>query len=1141
MSGPPHHYGEGSNAPYHHHIHQNDHTHRGNCNTNGAFISNKNNPSTTSLGVGNIGDANDHTVDTRGVSNSHPTNINASFHQNYHQYPTPNTTIYPRQHQQQHHHHHHQSSTRSTTTIISGNRGYVNGRLIPPYPYPMTSPISMQPPHFGRSSLVSNSTAAASTTNTRPAASIQGTIPSTTTIHQHQQHQPHTNPSSVATNRSIGMPPPNANNEEFSSFQIGKRFYSSKSLHDAVMTGLIPILGIDKIVKLKSNKNKDPETEADFEHTRVNYHCGNCKPTVRDGPIDVPGCCGIHIGAKLVKKSVYDHAHLVITHFRVPVTSKHIMMSDSAKEQHRSTELFTHESQLTEAQTALLKVCGKRRISTHATKCVMRDVFPGLKMSTDLLWRVRNKGRSEAYGTDDQTMAMFVERGNEWKENGGSFQWFSEGLELQSWSGQNKLEKELMETYGHYSYYVDTTHSASKWDLKLGLVKVVCGLGKTAPAGTLMVPEEDGLSVHQRLLHLGFNSPDAHACTDAGGAWIYPVEEERNQSHSEDPFHLMEKAKKIRARLTNPALSQQFVDDVGKALYGMMLEEELDELLDGMLEYTSGTGLEKWTRKLASRKHKRCFVHTSKKHICAKQGGTSRCEQAYSIYKGSGTLNAEITKWSIIELMEKIESDMDHYRETCLEEFQKIILGQKGFISKYVRDIEKEETNRMLELNLEITAKEEHVDDPFHKPVVSDEGGNDDHVEDQVAAPKGTKYTMVRGDRKYKTVTVFIPDDTTLHAKSDFYRHTSFWIRCRYIQRALLDHPTRGMNDMSTLHTRWDLRRHPLYKVKYDSLVSSMQIMVGDHPVEYLPPALHPNADNADRCPLPTGTVAPPTTDVSAVVIPVPRADNGVERFKKICETSRKIEKMAKANAQVYEMAVVSLKALYDSCLTLAGSSDVAKKAAAKAIANDRNIPLVPQELLDNEGATVNMSNHSAASTHKNKSNSNAKAKANATKRKNVGDSGCSRGSTASSGAGSNHVHLSQTGTGNNSGTGGNSAGSNSAILYAVSSSHGGGGNGSANVPDGRYALATNNADSNGGVAAAVMEGGVAVGGAMASGNTCAGFHMHCHPPMVDMRMEVAPLYKGMVLVQRTTTTTLWPVILVAIKLNIILVLVLVV
>ena len=169
MSGPPHHYREGSNAPFHH-IYQNDHTGAvgvgdiGDANanhhtvdtrcmsnshpTNGAFISNKNNPSTTSLGVGNIGDANDHTVDTRGVSNSHPTNINASFHQNYHQYPTPNTTIYPRQHQQQHHHHHHQSSTRSTTTIISGNRGYVNGRLIPPYPYPMTSPISTQPPHF---------------------------------------------------------------------------------------------------------------------------------------------------------------------------------------------------------------------------------------------------------------------------------------------------------------------------------------------------------------------------------------------------------------------------------------------------------------------------------------------------------------------------------------------------------------------------------------------------------------------------------------------------------------------------------------------------------------------------------------------------------------------------------------------------------------------------------------------------------------------------------------------------------------------------------------------------------------------------------------------------------------------------------
>ena len=129
MSGPPHHYREGSNAPFHH-IYQNDDHTRG-------------------VGVGDIGDANHHTVDTRCMSNSHPsTNINASFHQNYHRYPTPNTTIYPRQHQQQHHHHHHQSSTRSTTTIISGNRGYVNGRLIPPYPYPMTSPISTQPPHF---------------------------------------------------------------------------------------------------------------------------------------------------------------------------------------------------------------------------------------------------------------------------------------------------------------------------------------------------------------------------------------------------------------------------------------------------------------------------------------------------------------------------------------------------------------------------------------------------------------------------------------------------------------------------------------------------------------------------------------------------------------------------------------------------------------------------------------------------------------------------------------------------------------------------------------------------------------------------------------------------------------------------------
>lgn len=49
--------------------------------------------------------------------------------------------------------------------------------------------------------------------------------------------------------------------------------------------------------------------------------------------------------------------------------------------------------------------------------------------------------------------------------------------------------------------------------------------------------------------------------------------------------------------------------------------------------------------------------------------------------------------------------------------------------------------------------------------------------------------------------TVFIPDSTqngvavAPHCQSDFHVHTSFLARCRFIQRALMEHPTRSMED----------------------------------------------------------------------------------------------------------------------------------------------------------------------------------------------------------------------------------------------------------------------------------------------------------------------------------------------------------
>ena len=85
----------------------------------------------------------------------------------------------------------------------------------------------------------------------------------------------------------------------------------------------------------------------------------------------------------------------------------------------------------------------------------------------------------------------------------------------------------------------------------------------------------------------------------------------------------------------------------------------------------------------------------------------------------------------------------------------------------------------------------------------------------------GTHYVIGRRDEKYDPIDVFIPDDEAMHVTSNFYVFTCMWLQDRFIQRALqdFDNPKRKMTNMSTLHRRWDIRGHPLYKEAYDSLV----------------------------------------------------------------------------------------------------------------------------------------------------------------------------------------------------------------------------------------------------------------------------------------------------------------------------------
>lgn len=87
-----------------------------------------------------------------------------------------------------------------------------------------------------------------------------------------------------------------------------------------------------------------------------------------------------------------------------------------------------------------------------------------------------------------------------------------------------------------------------------------------------------------------------------------PVEEQRGQSHSEDPFHLNKAAKEHKGK----PKESSFVEDVSTALYQMMAEDELEGLLTDMKGYAAD--------KLLRRKEHRCFVHTSRHFICAEVG-----------------------------------------------------------------------------------------------------------------------------------------------------------------------------------------------------------------------------------------------------------------------------------------------------------------------------------------------------------------------------------------------------------------------------------------------------------------------------------------------------------------------------------------
>ena len=767
----------------------------------------------------------------------------------------------------------------------------------------------------------------------------------------------------------------NVVNEQLNQFQVGKKFYSQDEIDKMVKFQLCQAVGIDKITMLHSHKNKDKATNATFTHQRWDYVCGSCKPDERKVSITKEGCCGLCITMKLVTNNPHDVPHYIVQKFQLPVTSKHAMIAQKVRE--KNEKPMWSESQLSHEQETILKVLGKLHVNSYLARGIMREVFPDATIGRDLLNRVRKKGLEEAYGDGDSSMALAVEHGNKWRSEGGKYQVQMCGNSLHSWSGQTLLEKQLYGEYGIDLLFLDTTYNACQWDLKTGLVKTVDSLGLTTPVGSFQVPEEDGQSVHERMYHLEFNNSKTHTKTDAGGAWEYPIETVRQQVRTEDPHHLDRRAMEICGRLSSEGLATKFTDDVGTALYHLFPSDKaLDDHLARLVEYTKGTGVEKYVQKLVEKKRIRCFHHTSQYFCCAEKGGGSRAEQAYNILKAGGTIKQDMRKWTIKELMEKIDGDIDHYKNRSLDILEKHILEQKGFLSDYIKKQEKAESEKMSQKKLTILSQEENVADPFYKKhpkpsfdmrgIIDNEEQSDcddmgvvgavvagvEEEEDEEPL-LGTKYKIARADGKYDPVTVFIPNDPTCHATSDFFKHQTFWCRDRFIQLALLHHPSRGMDQMGTIHKRWDIRRHPLYKEKYNSLKEMMKI--DGLNIEYLPAGLAPVDGNRDLCPLPEGQVA--DTHPGTVVLPKPNMRQ-IARYKDIKELTGKLETYAKSSVEMHKMIHSNLQAVIDNCVVMQKKSSKAAEAAKKMSEKHTAVPRAPDKVINqNDDVMLNRSN----------------------------------------------------------------------------------------------------------------------------------------------------------------------------------------
>ncbi len=241
---------------------------------------------------------------------------------------------------------------------------------------------------------------------------------------------------------------------------------------------------------------------------------------------------------------------------------------------------------------------------------------------------------------------------------------------------------------------------------------------------------------------------------------------------------------------------------------------------------------------------------------------------------------------------------------------------------------------------------------------------------------RGTVYVIRRKSDKKEQHTVFIPDaipgGDNLHCQSSFHMHTGYWIRDRYSQRALMEHPSRSMKDESTMHVRWHINTSPLYNIALQNMISLMEIDgLGDNSLpDFLSSARQPRPANEQS------SQSENVDDDKPIKWRAPSTKG--DRYNAANTIAGRIVDMAEMDMKVYEMVMPQLHAMYNNCVLIRGSKSK-KVANAKSAVSKAQVamPVVPEALRGDKGEEVNHANMNAK-----KGKSKGKGKGNVSKKK---------------------------------------------------------------------------------------------------------------------------------------------------------------